>query len=149
METTENTAQGIVDAIREMFGLEGDADVLAAVRQLREDERDAHACWREAERYRDLFRGGSRLIAIERARQVRDEGWTPDHDDEHSGCQMIDAASSYAWAAGKQVLKEEFAQPFTWPWESSWWKPAADPIRNLTKAGALIAAEIDRLQRRS
>lgn len=34
-----------------------------------------------------------------------------------------------------------------WPWDASWWKPSADPIRNLVKAGALIAAEIDRLQR--
>ena len=28
-----------------------------------------------------------------------------------------------------------------------WWKPSIDPVRNLAKAGALIAAEIDRLQR--
>ena len=28
-----------------------------------------------------------------------------------------------------------------------WWKPSADPVRNLEKAGALIAAEIDRLLR--
>jgi len=61
---------------------------------------------------------------------------------------MVDAASSYAWAAAKQVLREAFAQPFTWPWEASWWKPSDDPIRNLAKAGALIAAEIDRLQRK-
>ena len=40
---------------------------------------------------------------------------------------------------------------FDWPssWNTSWWKPSADPIRNLVKAGALIAAEIDRLQRQS
>jgi len=35
----------------------------------------------------------------------------------------------------------------TWPWEREAWKPSEDPIRNLVKAGALIAAEIDRLQR--
>jgi len=34
-----------------------------------------------------------------------------------------------------------------WPFSSEWWKPAQDPIRNLVKAGALIAAEIDHLQR--
>jgi hypothetical protein len=28
-----------------------------------------------------------------------------------------------------------------------WWKPSTDPIRNLERAGALIAAEIDRLER--
>ena len=33
-----------------------------------------------------------------------------------------------------------------WPWHRCWWKPSDDPIRNLVKAGALLAAEIDRLQ---
>jgi hypothetical protein len=32
------------------------------------------------------------------------------------------------------------------PWDYKWWKPSKDPIKNLVKAGALIAAEIDRLQ---
>lgn len=35
-----------------------------------------------------------------------------------------------------------------WPFGSCEWKPSvADPVRDLVKAGALIAAEIDRLQR--
>ena len=34
-----------------------------------------------------------------------------------------------------------------WPWSDKWWKPSDDPVRNLVKAGALLAAEIDRLQR--
>lgn len=37
--------------------------------------------------------------------------------------------------------------PKDWPWEIESWQPSADPIRNLEKAGALIAAEIDRLLR--
>lgn len=32
-----------------------------------------------------------------------------------------------------------------WPWAREDWKPDENPIRNLVKAGALIAAEIDRL----
>ena len=33
-----------------------------------------------------------------------------------------------------------------WPWNVVWWKPTPDDrIRELAKAGALIAAEIDRL----
>ena len=33
-----------------------------------------------------------------------------------------------------------------WPWNGSYWKPTPDDrIKELTKAGALIAAEIDRL----
>ena len=35
----------------------------------------------------------------------------------------------------------------TWPFDAIWLKLTDDPIRNLVKAGALIAAEIDRLQR--
>ena len=31
-----------------------------------------------------------------------------------------------------------------WPWPPEFWKPSDDPVRNLVKAGALIAAEIDR-----
>lgn len=36
--------------------------------------------------------------------------------------------------------------PDRWPWAPEAWKPDPDPVRNLVKAGALIAAEIDRLQ---
>ena len=34
-----------------------------------------------------------------------------------------------------------------WPWDDEWWNPSPDPITNLVKAGALIAAEIDRQER--
>jgi hypothetical protein len=37
--------------------------------------------------------------------------------------------------------------PDGWPFDPSWWKPSNDRKANLIKAGALIAAEIDRLQR--
>lgn len=92
---------------------------------------------------------GVELIAEERARQVAQEGWTPDHDDEHSDGQMAQAAACYALVAMEQVNGEEgpFApDPSMWPWDESWWKPK-DEIRNLVRAGALIAAEIDRVQR--
>lgn len=35
--------------------------------------------------------------------------------------------------------------PHDWPFDPPSWKPGADRIRELVKAGALIAAEIDRL----
>jgi hypothetical protein len=35
--------------------------------------------------------------------------------------------------------------PREWPWEPESWNPSMDAVRNLEKAGALIAAEIDRL----
>lgn len=35
------------------------------------------------------------------------------------------------------------------PWDAGWWKPSDNPMRNLIKALARYAAEMDRLQRRS
>jgi hypothetical protein len=90
---------------------------------------------------------GVELIAAERARQVSDESWTPEHDDEHTDRELARAASCYAYPPG--MSKEGRARNF-WPWDEEWWKPDEnDLIRNLTKAGALIAAEIDRLLRAS
>jgi hypothetical protein len=97
---------------------------------------------------------GVELIAAERARQISAEGWTPEHDDTHRLAQMTLAAASYAWLAASQVrLGGSCLNPapkgMYWPWADEWWKPSANPIRNLVKAGALIAAEIDRLQRKA
>lgn len=61
------------------------------------------------------------------------------------------AAASYALhAAGVGTnIKRGHANGccLWWPWAVRWWKPK-DPIRDLVRAGALIAAEIDRLQRK-
>jgi len=94
---------------------------------------------------------GSELIAQERERQIEAEGWTQDHDDEHSSGQMVGGARAYAKTAQMQVcgLVSSCNPPLSWEWDEEWWKPSPDPIRNLVKAGALIAAEIDRLQRAS
>jgi hypothetical protein len=56
------------------------------------------------------------------------------------------AAVVYAKFAGQDHWKPG-EQPPGWPWGTSWFKPSGDDIRDLVKAGALIAAEIDRLQR--
>ena len=101
--------------------------------------------------YEDFRGSGAALIATERDRQVKIEGWTPGHDDEHVRCELVQAAIAYARDARGQVLEEELQDydfdefPREWPWETKRWKPSEDPIRNLVKAGALIAAEIDRL----
>lgn len=97
---------------------------------------------------------GIELIAEERARQISVEGWTPEHDDKHDSGELAAAASCYAragqfasvWRPVGAVLCLDNAADF-WPWSLDWWKPSTDPVRNLVKAGALIAAEIDRLQR--
>jgi hypothetical protein len=99
---------------------------------------------------------GVELIAAERQRQIEVEGWTPEHDDRHDGQEIATAAAAYLlegvarqghWA--NHPHHEAGNPPRLWPWHSGWWKPSPDPIRNLEKAGALIAAEIDRLQRKS
>ena len=85
---------------------------------------------------------GTRRIVRERLRQIDKEGWTPDHDSHYERDELPRAAACYARA---QSSSDPI--PDDWPWESSWWKPSDDPVRNREKAGALIAAEIDRLLR--
>lgn len=89
------------------------------------------------------------LIAAERNRQISVEGFTPTHDDKHDENQLANAAACYALDHGLSE-KEIWDKPlldYLWPWEPEWWKPESSRIRNLVKAGALIVAEIDRLQR--
>ena len=82
------------------------------------------------------------LIAAERVRQQNEEGWTPEHDDRHVSGELVVAAACYA-------LPSRFVtRHANWPFERSAWKPVPDDrVRELKKAGALIAAEIDRLLR--
>ena len=94
---------------------------------------------------------GVELITNERVRQISVEGWSALHDAEHTRGELSAAAASYAMAASAQVLHgretmTDIMPPSQWPWSVGWWKLSNDPIRTLTKAGALIAAEIDRLQ---
>ena len=86
---------------------------------------------------------GASLIAAERERQIADKGYTPNHDDTHTLGQLAEGATCYAYAADY----DRCDIPPNWPFEDPAWKPCDDPIRNLVKAGAMIAAEIDRLQR--
>lgn len=80
-------------------------------------------------------------IAAERRRQIEAEGWTPEHDDEHQAGQLADAAACYALYNFPRVIRTRF-----WPWAQEWWKPK-DFRRDLVKAGALIVAEIERMDR--
>lgn len=95
---------------------------------------------------------GVERIALERHRQVASEGFTPEEDDKHHYGELAKAAGCYSWLAGQsEGLCEAFVNtpPPLWPdnWHSTWWKPSDDQVRNLEKAGALIAAEIDRIMR--
>jgi hypothetical protein len=101
---------------------------------------------------------GADLIAAERRRQVEAEGCEPEHDDTHAGEELAYAAVCYAtpeedrrgYRSGRGLAPGTAWQwiPHWWPWEVQSWKPTPnDRVRELVKAGALIAAEIDRLQR--
>ncbi len=90
-------------------------------------------------------------IAAERKRQIEKEGWSAEHDDQHRLGQLAQAATCYAALAATQSRMTIFAKPIgcptEWPWYRKWWNPSDNPVRNLEIAGALIAAEIDRLER--
>lgn len=94
---------------------------------------------------------GVEMITAERERQVTEEGHSDAHDDEHDRGEIIAAAIAYAAVAERQVCGGESMPDVevSWPLERSSWKPKGQPIRNLVRAGALIAAEIDRLRRAS
>lgn len=115
---------------------------------------------------------GIELITKERKRQIEKEGWTAEHDDDHRGGELALAAALYATPIklyGKLDLARGVLFQDQFPW-SDWDKRFSYGERKnnpgnvvpepstytsierkdlLIKAGALIAAEIDRLQRQN
>jgi hypothetical protein len=87
-------------------------------------------------------------IAAERKRQIEAEGWSLDHDDMHVNGEMARAGAGYAFHAGLSDEERAKGFPQGWPagWAFAWWKPTSRR-RDLIKAGALILAEIERLDR--
>ncbi len=81
-------------------------------------------------------------VASERQRQMSIEGWTSEHDDAYQNSELADAAACYAINAHNQG----FSTPAHWPWDPEWWKQSG-ARRDLVKAGALILAEIERIDR--
>ena len=84
-------------------------------------------------------------ILAERQRQVTAEGRRPVDDDLLVKGELADAAGTYALHAHDKDDQPEGA-PAWWPWDDSWYKPTT-ARRDLVKAGALILAEIERLDR--
>lgn len=92
---------------------------------------------------------GVSIIEAERIRQIAQEGYSPEHDRQHTEGELADAAATYALtpAGGEYVAKKTNGLPGTWPFSADAYKPTPkDRIRQLAKAGAFIAAEIDRLK---
>lgn len=105
----------------------------------------------------------ARDVLAERQRQITAEGWTPEHDDDHDEGEMAYAAAGYAAAVsdhlqavknefdapGEPTIADEVTQPPLNPWPHGWEFKPAQARRMLVKAGALILAEIERLDRLS
>lgn len=88
-------------------------------------------------------------IIVERKRQIEAEGWTPAHDAAHRNGELAGAAACYIMNnldIGDTQLGRNTKRMCEdlWPWARSWWKPSSRR-RDLIKAGALIVAEIERL----
>jgi hypothetical protein len=93
-------------------------------------------------------------IAVERVRQIKVEGWSTHHDDEHGNREMARAAAAYAASAAisgyphsdsyrgrmMNIMSE------VWPWAWHWLKPKS-PHRDCVRAGALLVAELARFYR--
>ncbi len=116
---------------------------------------------------------GIELIKQERERQIDVEGWTPEHDDKHTDGSLAMVAACYATPVKIYSMQSFAGGPaFFDPYPGSWAgrydkrfsygerkKNPGNMVPNpktytkkermdlLVKSGALIAAEIDRLQR--
>ena len=109
---------------------------------------------------------GIELISKERQRQIEEEGWTPEHDSQHTEGELALVAALYATPIRlfKMMVHGDgdvsFSDP--WPWfdtieitrygdgltsqVKAWDKRNKHSrLRKLIIAGALIAAEIDRI----
>jgi hypothetical protein len=143
-----------IDYTLDVYRTECDKDVTTY--RIGKLEAENAALRQQVERLSAPVTDGVGRIAAERKRQIEQEGWTPEHDGEHRCGELARAACGYAalasYQAGPRNLVDDPLQPpilpRDWPWDVSWWKPSHDLIRNLVKAGALIAAEIDRLAAR-
>lgn len=96
--------------------------------------------------------GAERDVLAERRRQILVEGWDANHDDTHDSGELALAGAGYSFNAGCQLNPHSTVtlegEPFFWPtsWDPASWKPKT-PREDLVRAGALILAEIERLDR--
>lgn len=87
-------------------------------------------------------------IQAERSRQINQEGWSQEHDDQYQFNELAIAAGLYALHAHDSSPAHFCSPPSSWPWNAEWWKPKS-PREDLIRAAALIVAEIERIDRSS
>jgi hypothetical protein len=126
IQTSEEVSADRYDGTHLTWEYEQELRALLAAAPVSVDERQTQA---------------ARDVLAERARQVTAEGWTPKHDDGYAQSELVMAAVCYAYHAARGEASANI-----WPWLLERWKPTT-PRRNLIKAGALILAEIERIDR--
>lgn len=98
-------------------------------------------CWRcqDGEPCKEATVNGVERIAAERARQQGELGYTTAHDSEHADRELLNAAIFYAARECDSSEVEDAATGIAPAWSFTSLGDEA-----LVKAGALLAAEIDR-----
>lgn len=134
------------------FGNDAQLEYSTTLSEIAEGIRSLHPT--SAQPVSEPYKSAANDIIAERQRQISEEGWTPEHDDRYSCGELAGAAACYArytnargWVFPTNPSDYQSAEePSDWPWAAEWWKPT-NPRRDLVKAGALILAEIERLDR--
>ena len=89
-------------------------------------------------------------IAAERLRQIEEEGWTIEHDDQFPPGTLARAGASYALMGGEtdRFRKTHGVDhpPSFWPWPGRAWNPN-DRKRDLERAAALVVSELEKIER--
>lgn len=96
----------------------------------------------------------AQLMAEERERQISEEGWSPEHDDEHVNGELANVAACFS-ATNELYLYSKHSDGLhnmtachLYPWEDKYYKKASkNRKQQLIVAGALIIAELERLER--
>lgn len=97
-------------------------------------------------------------VIAERFRQIEQEGWSHEHDDQHVIGELAIAGAAYAKEARLHIRIDGArageplngarlsGPPSWWAWSLDWWKPTGFR-RDLVKACALIVAEGEKSDR--
>jgi hypothetical protein len=88
----------------------------------------------------------ARDVLAERERQQSGEGRSIGGDDAYTDGQLARAATAYCQSGSGWLYSDVRISPAAWPFPDAWWKPKGKR-RDLVRAGALILAEIERLDR--
>ena len=96
----------------------------------------------------DLKKTGIELIAEEQQRVREQEGFTLESDKQYKNNELVKGAISYLRTPMYNVhIQTGQLAPMEFPFKQEWWKPSPDDrIKELIKAGQMIASEIDKLR---